>query len=81
MGDMIRCPKCATHHYRNDPCPDEEPRKNDVHNQSFEDYCEAVRVLTRFATAERGRATLAQRAKAAIDEIDRLQEKLEGERL
>lgn len=27
MGDMIRCPKCATHHYRNDPCPDEEPRK------------------------------------------------------
>ena len=24
MGDMIRCPKCATHHYRNDPCPDWE---------------------------------------------------------
>lgn len=20
MGDMIRCPKCATFHYRNDPC-------------------------------------------------------------
>lgn len=20
MSDMIRCPKCATHHYRNDPC-------------------------------------------------------------
>jgi len=23
MGDMIRCGKCGTHHYRNDPCPDE----------------------------------------------------------
>jgi hypothetical protein len=23
MGDMIRCPKCATHHYTNDPCPDD----------------------------------------------------------
>ena len=22
MGDMIRCSKCRTHHYRNDPCPD-----------------------------------------------------------
>lgn len=21
MGDMIRCPKCQTYHYRNDPCP------------------------------------------------------------
>ena len=20
-GDMIRCPKCGTWHYRNDPCP------------------------------------------------------------
>lgn len=20
MGDMIKCPKCSTHHYRNDPC-------------------------------------------------------------
>lgn len=28
MGDMIRCPKCATHHYRNDPCPnDDTPRR------------------------------------------------------
>jgi len=26
MGDMIRCPRCQTHHYRNDPCPDDEPR-------------------------------------------------------
>jgi len=23
MSDMIRCSKCATFHYRNDPCPDE----------------------------------------------------------
>lgn len=23
MGDMIRCPKCGTYHYRNDPCPDD----------------------------------------------------------
>jgi hypothetical protein len=22
MGDTIRCPRCATWHYRNDPCPD-----------------------------------------------------------
>jgi hypothetical protein len=22
MGDMIRCPRCGTWHYRNDPCPD-----------------------------------------------------------
>ena len=22
MGDMIRCSRCSTHHYRNDPCPD-----------------------------------------------------------
>lgn len=21
-GDIIRCPKCGTWHYRNDPCPD-----------------------------------------------------------
>ena len=25
MGDMIRCNKCKTHHYRNDPCPDYIP--------------------------------------------------------
>jgi len=24
MGDMIRCPKCRTFHYRNDPCPDDD---------------------------------------------------------
>jgi len=23
MGDMARCPRCQTHHYRNDPCPHE----------------------------------------------------------
>ena len=23
MGDMIRCPKCQTHHYHNDQCPHE----------------------------------------------------------
>ena len=23
MGDMLRCPKCSTFHYRNDPCPDD----------------------------------------------------------
>lgn len=22
MGDMLRCSRCSTHHYRNDPCPD-----------------------------------------------------------
>ncbi len=26
MGNMIRCPKCGTHHYANDPCPDFEDR-------------------------------------------------------
>jgi hypothetical protein len=29
MGDMIRCNKCKTHHYRNDPCPDDEPRQEE----------------------------------------------------
>ena len=28
MGDMARCPKCATFHYRNDPCPDELIRRD-----------------------------------------------------
>lgn len=29
MGDMIRCHRCGTHHYRNDPCPDFESRCGD----------------------------------------------------
>lgn len=24
MGDMIRCGRCSTHHYRNDPCVESE---------------------------------------------------------
>jgi len=28
MGDMIKCGRCCTFHYRNDPCPDEhQPAK------------------------------------------------------
>lgn len=33
MGDMIRCQRCRTFHYRNDPCPhepDEEQEADDV---------------------------------------------------
>jgi hypothetical protein len=31
MGDMIRCPRCGTWHYRNDPCPYEydEPEEGE----------------------------------------------------
>ena len=33
MGDMIRCAKCSTFHYRNDPCPEEwQPEKSPVVN-------------------------------------------------
>jgi len=25
MGDMVQCSYCGTHHYANDPCPDDVP--------------------------------------------------------
>jgi hypothetical protein len=64
MGDMIRCPKCATHHYRNDPCPDEpEPRKP---INRFDDYRRGVETgVMKSATPNVVRDLL--------DEIDRLQ--------
>ena len=51
MGDMIRCPKCATHHYRNDPCPDELDMVRRFDGESWcivylRPNCNVVRVMS-----------------------------------
>ena len=38
MGNMIRCGKCGSQHYRNDPCPDDKPRKR-MFKFDGESYC------------------------------------------
>ena len=63
MGDIIRCPKCATHHYRNDPCLHDEPRPQ---TSKFDAYRRGVETgVMKSATPNVVRELL--------DEIDRLQ--------
>lgn len=58
MGDIIRCARCRTHHYRNDGCPDDKPRK--VFRFDAESYCliycrehsDVVQVTSNIADAE-----------------------------
>lgn len=44
MGDTIRCPKCGTYHYRNDPCLLESQPRVEIDREVLRKQCIRLRM-------------------------------------
>lgn len=56
MGDMIRCGRCGSHHYRNDHCPDDERKNMSI---DFDQLTEPIQQSTAIARFNQNTAVAA----------------------